>query len=241
VERAVADLKISYPVVLDNEFKIWNAFHNRYWPAHYFFDRRGKLRHHHFGEGDYANSEHWIRTLLEEGEGAPLTEGLTQVETIGISIAPSGKSESAETYLGYGRGENIRVTPEVLEEEVETYRPATAKLSLNEWALEGKWKVNQEEVTLAGPRGKIWFRFRARDLNLVLGSLDKPARFRVRINGKPPGKSHGLDVDARGHGRVDRQRMYQLIRRPPREAIEEATFEVEFLDPGVQAFAFTFG
>lgn len=239
VRKAVADFGLGYPVAVDNDYAIWRAFRNRYWPAHYFIDAEGRIRHHHFGEGGYERSEQVIRELLAEAGRTP-PAGLAEVRAAGVQ-APANLAEvqSPETYLGYGRAENF-VSPGGFAED--TPRDYTRELPrLNEWSLAGRWTVGREHAALDAAGGRIVYRFRARDLHLVLGPAEdgKPVRFRVRLDGAAPGSSAGSDIDAAGQGTVREQRLHQLIRQPG--AVGEREFEIEFLDPGVQAYAFTFG
>jgi thiol-disulfide isomerase/thioredoxin len=243
VQRAVHDLGVSYPVALDSNYEIWRAFDNQYWPAHYFIDAQGNIRGHHFGEGGYPESEQIIRQLLTEA-------GFKNLPPAGISLAGAKGVQAAadeddmlspETYVGYARAEHFSSTSGVVPDQPTDYK-APDKLEANQWALTGKWTVDEEKGTLNAPHGSIVFRFQARDLHLVLGPgpSGKPIRFRVRIDGADPVASHGTDTDATGAGVVTDQRLYQLIRQPPGE-IHRHTFTIEFLDAGVQAYAFTFG
>ncbi|NYF37829.1 cytochrome c biogenesis protein DipZ [Stenotrophomonas sp. JAI102] len=242
VQRAVKDLKVTYPVAIDNDFAIWRGFNNKYWPAHYFIDAQGNIRAHHFGEGNYAQSEQIIRTLLREagntlpGDDAPVAMTLDGV----ARQADMDNLKSPETYLGHARAENFASPGGQRKEQPADYTvPAT--LRHNQWALAGRWTVGNEDARLEAPGGRIAFRFHARDLHLVLAPGDdgKPVRFRVRIDGQAPGAAAGGDISADGDGRVDENRLYQLIRQSG--AVQERTFEIEFLDPGVHAYAFTFG
>jgi thiol-disulfide isomerase/thioredoxin len=240
VEKAVRDLKITYPVAIDSDYRIWQAFHNEYWPAHYFIDGKARIRYHHFGEGEYAESERVVRELLREN-GAQLSTSTTITASgVGAEAAPDVSSErSPETYIGYRREENFAST-ESAKDADGAYTPQP-RLSLNQWALGGDWKVGEESAVLQKAPGKIVFRFHARDLHLVLGTTNeaKPVRFRVKLDGTPPGDNHGADTDNNGAGEVQGHRLYQLIRQ--KGPVEDRTFEIEFLGPGVQAFAFTFG
>jgi cytochrome c biogenesis protein CcdA/thiol-disulfide isomerase/thioredoxin len=240
VASAVKDLGITYPVAIDNSYTIWNAFQNQYWPAHYFVDRNGSIRHHHFGEGSYEESEKVLQDLL--GENAK-TEKLVEINASGVQ-ATGDMSEvaSPETYLGYNRAQNFSVTPG-LKIDTETTYTVAKKLNLNDWGLTGNWIVGPEDATLMKAAGKITFKFHARDLHLVLGpqQAGKIVRFKVTIDGKAPEGDHGMDTDAKGLGQVQEHRLYQLIRQQNTGEIKDRTFEIEFLDPGVQAFAFTFG
>ncbi|MGH7579571.1 MAG: redoxin family protein [Gemmatimonadales bacterium] len=228
VRRAVGDLRAEYPVAVDNDFAIWRAFGNQDWPALYLLDGRGRVRYRHFGEGAYEESERSIQELLTEA-------GARGVDRDLVSVAPSGAEVAAdwpdvktpETYVGAARSEN-QVSP-------------GGRLRLNQWALDGDWTLQKQAAVLNQPNGRIMFRFHARDLNLVMtaGKGVKPVRFRVLMDGQPPGAAHGIDVDERGNGVVDEPRMYQLIRQAG--PVADRQFEIEFLDPGVEAFVFTFG
>jgi thiol-disulfide isomerase/thioredoxin len=214
VRRAVADLDVRYPVVIDNEFAIWRAFGNHYWPALYLIDGEGRVRFHHFGEEAYAETEEAIQGLLD------VEEELARVDAGGLSAAADwGSLQSPETYVGDARGE----------------RRVAAEPELNQWVLGGSWTVDDESAVLEKASGSIAYRFEARDLNLVMGG---PARFTVRLDGEPPGEDHGLDVDAAGEGAVSEPRMYQLVRQ---RAPAQRTFEITFHEAGARAYVFTFG
>jgi cytochrome c biogenesis protein CcdA/thiol-disulfide isomerase/thioredoxin len=241
VEKAVRDLKISYPVAVDSDYKIWQAFNNEYWPAHYFIDGKGRIRYHHFGEGQYDESEHVIQELLKENGAQSISNSVINVSATGVEAAPGhGDVSSPETYIGYHRAEHFASAEQVTQDSPKTYS-LIPRLSLNQWGLSGSWKVGAESAVLQAAPGKIVFRFHARDLHLVLGPAKdgKPIRFIVKLDGTPPGEDHGGDTDASGAGTAQQHRLYQLIRQ--KGAVEDRTFEIEFLDPGVQAFAFTFG
>jgi cytochrome c biogenesis protein CcdA/thiol-disulfide isomerase/thioredoxin len=241
VEKAVRDLHITYPVAIDSDYKIWEAFNNQYWPAHYFIDGKGRIRAHHFGEGNYAESERVIQELLKENGAPALAEGLLNVTGTGAEAPSDSKNVgSPETYVGYKRAGNFASAEPIAKDSRKTYSPQP-RLSLNQWALGGSWKVGDESAVLESVPGKIVFRFHARDLHLVLGPTKngKPIRFTVKLDGTAPGDDHGADTDAAGAGTVQGNRLYQLIRQ--KGAVEDRTFEIDFLDPGVQAFAFTFG
>jgi thiol-disulfide isomerase/thioredoxin len=242
VRRAVADLKITYPVALDNDYAIWQAFNNQYWPAHYFIDATGRVRAHHFGEGNYDESEQIIRTLLSEAGHAELPPpGMGGAKAVGVQAPPDeAHDQSPETYVGYRRAENFASPGGFAQDQAHDY-PAPATLKLNQWALRGSWKVDPEKAVLGTRGGKIEFRFYARDLHLVLGpgSDAKPVRFRVTLDGAAPAANHGADTDSNGAGTIDGQRLYQLIRQTGE--VGEHVFSIEFLDPGVQAYSFTFG
>jgi cytochrome c biogenesis protein CcdA/thiol-disulfide isomerase/thioredoxin len=240
VRKAVTDFKIDYPVAIDNNYAIWRAFKNEYWPAHYFIDAVGRIRHHHFGEGEYDASERIIQQLLAEGGNTAVTADLVAVNATGAEAAPDMKEAlSPETYVGYGRAEHFVSPGGVVLAVPHVYEAGTPRL--NEWGLVGDWTVREEEADLSSKDGGIVYRFHARDLHLVLGPGrdGKPVRFRVTIDGVAPGGNHGSDVDGDGNGTVTDQRLYQLIRQEG--PIRDHTFEIRFLDPGVQAYAFTFG
>jgi cytochrome c biogenesis protein CcdA/thiol-disulfide isomerase/thioredoxin len=241
VRRATKDLGITYPVAIDNDYKIWRAFENEYWPAHYFIDAEGRIRYHHFGEGEYAESEAVIQDLLAEAGKSDVPTGYVQVQGTGaMAAADDGDIASPETYIGYTRAENFASTGGEVADKPHDYA-APAQLRPNQWALNGSWKVEGEKAGLDGASGSILYRFHARDLHLVLGpgADGKPVRFRVTLDGKPPGEDHGADTDADGQGTVTDQRLYQLVRQS--HGVGDSTFQIEFLDPQVQAFAFTFG
>ncbi len=244
IEKAVQDFGLSYPIAIDNDFKIWRAFHNSYWPAHYFIDTRGKIRHHHFGEGEYEGSERVIQALLREKNGIqPIERVVAPVISNGVQAkSKTSHVASPETYIGYRRAQNFNSTPKIQPDQSQTYR-AARNLALNQWGLEGRWKSQHESALLEKAPGKITFRFHARDLHLVLGTDRKgqPIRFRVRLDGKSPQESHGVDTDSDGNGVAHAHRLYQLIRQPENTPIRDRTFEIEFLEEGIEAFAFTFG
>ena len=240
VRDAVRRLGVDYPVAMDNDFAIWRAFKNQYWPAHYFIDAQGRIRHHHFGEGDYEGSERVIQQLLKEAGAADVAADVVLVQAEGAEAAADmSQLGSPETYVGYARAENFRSPGGLARDAVKTY--VASPLDLNDWSLVGRWRVTREHAELAAPGGRLSFRFKARDLHLVMGPGSNGAmpRFRVLIDGQAPGADAGSDIDAQGVGRIDQQRLYQLIRQSG--AVRERTFEIEFLDPGVQVFAFTFG
>ncbi|MCA8064047.1 cytochrome c biogenesis protein DipZ [Burkholderia sp. AU31624] len=244
VKKAVHDLGIDFPVAIDNRFTIWRAFNNEYWPAHYFVDAQGRVRRHHFGEGEYAESERAIQSLLAEAghpEALNVPIGLAGAPAKGaLAAADSADVRSPETYVGYARAEAF-MSPGGVVRDAAYHYAEPARPDLNDWGLAGMWQVGAERATLAAPAGRIVYRFHARDLHLVLGPGEdgKPVRFRVTLDGAAPGAAHGSDVDAQGYGTVTGQRLYQLVRQPG--AIADRTFSIEFLDPGVNAYAFTFG
>ena len=238
VAKAIQDLGIRYPVALDNNYVLWHALNNQYWPAHYFVDAQGRIRFHHFGEGEYAMSERVIRQLLAEAGHAP-SSGMTQANASGTEAAAAlNEIDSPETYIGYYRADRFVSPGGLFHDRPKTY--ASAPLALNDWALEGSWiDVRQSARSLAAG-AKISFRFHARDLHLVLGSASGgPVRYRVTLDGQPPGADAGVDTNAAGTGIVTSQRLYQLVRQ--KGPVRDRTFTIEFLDPGVEAFSFTFG
>ena len=241
VRRAAKDLRVDYPIAVDSAHAVWRAFRNQYWPALYFVDAQGRIRHHQFGEGEYDRAEMVIQQLLAEAGVREDGRGLVTVEARGVEAAADWSNlKSPENYVGHDRTENF-VSPggAVLGQRHSYAIPS--RLSLNHWALSGEWTVGRQAILLAKANGRIAYRFHARDLHLVMGPVAgaQPVRFRVRIDGQPPGAARGVDVDAQGNGTAAEQRLYQLIRQST--PIVDRQFEIEFLDPGVEAFAFTFG
>jgi cytochrome c biogenesis protein CcdA/thiol-disulfide isomerase/thioredoxin len=240
VKKAIDEFQIGYPVAVDNDFNIWRAFQNSYWPALYIADANGQIRYHHFGEGEYDASEKVIQDLLAEAGSQEARNNIGAPEAKGAqSAADLNNLRSSETYLGYKRALNF-ASPQGLQGDVaEEY--TTAEPWLNEWGLSGNWTVGAEQAALNRAGGGITYRFSARDLHLVLGPADggKPVRFRVKVDGKVPGENHGMDIDADGNGTVTETRLYQLVRQAGE--VKERTFEIRFLDPGLEAFVFTFG
>jgi thiol-disulfide isomerase/thioredoxin len=239
VRKAIADLQIQYPVAVDNRYSVWRAFQNEYWPAHYFIDATGQIRHHHFGEGGYDESEQVIQRLLADAGRAAVPGGLVAVHASGAQAASAeADAQSPETYIGYERAERFVSPGGAAEDARKTYTNGAPRL--NEWGLGGVWTIGREQATLQQRGGSIAYRFHARDLHLVLAApAGKPVRFRLTIDGAPPGEARGIDVNERGEGVVTGQRLYQLIRQ--QGAVRDHTFEITFLDVGVQAYAFTFG
>ena len=240
IRAAIEKLKITYPVAVDNNYEIWRAFDNQYWPAHYFIDAQGRIRFHHFGEGEYDESERVIQELLAETGKTAASTDLVSVDASGAEAASDLQAvKSPETYIGFGRIENFVSPGGVVAGTGHVYSAGAPRL--NQWGLTGNWTIGAENARLNEPGGGIVYRFHARDLHLVLGPgrTKEPIRFRVTIDGAPPGKDHGADVDAEGMGVVSGERLYQLIRQSGE--IRDRVFEIQFLDPGVQAYAFTFG
>ena len=242
VRRAVKDLRVDYPVVIDNDYAIWDAFGNRYWPALYFVDAQGRIRHHRFGEGDYEQSEAIMQRLLTEAGVGRIGHELVSVDAGGVEAAADWDSLwSPENYLGYGRTENFASSNGAVLDTPHGYA-APGRLALNQWALAGNWTVGRQAIVLNQAEGRIAL------------PLPRPrpapghgtGRHRGRrsgsgcgLDGQPPGAAHGTDLDDQGNGTLTQPRLYQLIRQPG--PVSERTFEITFLDPGVQAYAFTFG
>ena len=241
VFRAVKDMNITYPVAIDSDYVIWRAFRNNYWPALYFIDAQGRIRHYYFGEGAYDHSEMVIQRLLAEAGAGGISDDVVSVDPSGLEVAADWSSlKSPEDYVGYQRSENFASPGGAVLDKPRTYeRPA--RLRLNEWAFSGDWTVTKEPARLNKANGSIVYRFHARDLNLVMGPASQgvPVKCRVLIDGQAPGAAHGTDVDEQGDGTVTEQRTYQMIRQL--KPIADREFMIEFLGPGVEAFAFTFG
>jgi thiol-disulfide isomerase/thioredoxin len=243
VHQALKDLRVDAPIAtaVDSDRAVWLAFNNQYWPALYFIDAKGRIRHHVFGEGEYDSSERVIQQLLGEAGARDVDQALVSVNAPGIEAPPDfDDMKSPETYVGSERAENFDSTGGRFFSDRSVYT-APASLSLNHWALAGDWSVDKHSAVLNKAKGRIVYHFHARDLHLVMGPAvaGTPVRFRVLIDGKPPGASHGIDVDEQGYGTVGKQRLYQLIRQAP--PIVDRTFEIEFTDAGAEAFVFTFG
>jgi thiol-disulfide isomerase/thioredoxin len=241
VQRAVRDFLVDYPIAIDSDYAVWSAFDNHYWPALYFADAEGRIRHHHFGEGEYQQAEMVIQQLLAEAGSASAGHELVSVDPRGVEAPADWASlRSPENYTGYERTENFASPGGALPGEPHVYR-APAELRLNHWALAGDWTMGEQPATLNAAGGRIAYRFHARDLNLVMGPAvpGTSVRFTVLLDGEPPGAAHGADVDAQGNGTVSEQRLHQLIRRPG--PVTDRTFEIAFPDGGAEAYAFTFG
>ena len=241
VRREVKALRVDYPVAVDSEYVIWRSFNNNYWPAQYFIDAQGRVRHTHFGEGSYDQSEMIIQRLLMEAGADGIGDGLVTVEPRGFEVAADWATlKSPENYLGYERTESFASPGGAVHDKSGLYE-LPARLGLNEWALSGDWTTKRDAVELNKPNGRIAYRFHARDVHLVMGPTapGTSVKFRVLIDGQPPGAAHGIDVDEQGAGTVTEQRPHALIRQTG--PIADHQFEIEFLGPGVEAFCFTFG
>ena len=232
---------IAYPVVVDSDYRVWDAFGNRYWPAEYVVDANGNIRYHQYGEGEYERTEAVIRQLLRDAGYSGMGNDAVQVDARGSEVAADWENlRSAESYLGRNKSQGFVSPGGSVVGKSRTYA-APQSFRLNQWALSGDWTVTGGAVALDKANGRIVYRFHARDLHLVMGpsSRGSSVRFRVLLEGRPPGDAHGTDVDERGYGTVTGQRLYQLIRQP--KPIADRLFEIEFLDPGVEAYVFTFG
>jgi hypothetical protein len=241
VNRAIKEMNIDYPVAMDNNFEIWRSFENQYWPALYLIDAKGQIRYQKFGEGDYTESEQMIQQLLKEVSGKNVSDKTSTLQPEGFEAAPDWENlRSPENYLGYGRTQGFASSGGLVRDKPKLYYFPT-QLKLNQWGLSGEWVIGAEQLLLGRAPGTIIYHFHARDLHLIMG----PARpgvsikFRVLIDGKVPGSAHGLDVDNNGNGTIDEQRMYQIIRQP--EPIVDREFQIEFFDPEVEVYDFTFG
>jgi thiol-disulfide isomerase/thioredoxin len=241
VRRAMTDLRVDFPIAIDNDYAIWNAFDNRYWPALYFIDAQGRIRHHQFGEGGYEQSERVLQQILTEAGADNVDTDVVSVDGQGIEAAADWASlQSPETYVGYERGERFASLGRTELNERQSYT-VPAQLHLNDWALAGDWTIEQQAAVSNGPSGRIVYRFHARDVHLAMGPGARGTliRFRVLIDGQGPDGAHGLDTDDQGRGTVTGLRLYQLVRQS--EPIADRLCEIQFVDPGVEALVFTFG
>jgi thiol-disulfide isomerase/thioredoxin len=241
VRQAAKDMRVQYPIALDPDYAVWEAFSNRYWPAVYIADAQGRIRHHQFGEGGYDECERVVQQLLREAGAEGVGDDLVSVTADGLEAQADWTNlESPETYLGYQQATNFASPGRAALDEAQTY-VAPASLQRNQWALSGDWTIERGASVLNRADGRIAFRFHARDVHLVLGPRPRGTSvpFRVLVDGEAPGDARGLDVDEQGHGTVAQQRLYQLIRQPG--SITDRTFEIAFLAPGVEAYVFTFG
>jgi thiol-disulfide isomerase/thioredoxin len=240
VRWAAKEMDVSYPIAVDSDYGVWRAFDNNYWPAVYVADANGRIRYHHFGEGSYDETEKVIQRLLSES-GRKTDNQLVKVSPRGLEVAADyGTLRSSENYLGYEKAEGF-ASPGDAQEDTRRVYSLPKNLSLNQWALAGDWTVKGGAAVLDKPDGRIVYRFHARDVNLIMGVPPgaEPVRFTVKIDGKPPGAAHGTDIDEQGNGTAGRQRTYQLVREQQRTA--DRDFEIQFAQPGVEAFCFTFG
>jgi thiol-disulfide isomerase/thioredoxin len=241
VRPALAAMGVTYPIAIDNDFAVWRAFDNHYWPALYIADAQGRIRDHHFGEGRYEGTERVIQQLLAES-------GSDGMEQEPVAVDPSGPELSAdldtlgspETYVGYLQAQNLIAPDGILPDGSRTY-PDAPQLELNDWSLSGDWTVGRQATVANEAGARITYRFHARDVNLVLGPSEsgEPVRFRVRVDGDALGAARGVDADEDGNGTVTEARMYQLVRQPGR--ISDRTFDITFQDEGAHAYVFTFG
>ena len=241
VRRALQKIGVDYPIVIDNDYTIWRAFNNQYWPALYLVDARGRVREHQFGEGGYNTSERAIQRLLKEAGVSGIDDGVVSVNGSGLEAAADWANlRTPETYVGYERTENFASPDAARRDQRRTYR-TPSRLTLNHWSLAGEWTFGRQATVLNTAPGRMVYRFHARDVHLVMGPSrpDSAVRFRVSLDGQAPGPAHGLDIDEHGNGTLSQQRLYQLVRQ--RTPIVDRTFAIDFLDAGVEAFSFTFG
>jgi thiol-disulfide isomerase/thioredoxin len=241
IRPALKAMRIAYPVAIDSDYAVWRAFHNEYWPALYFADAQGRIRHHQFGEGEYERAERIFQQLRAEAGADGVGHDLVAVNAQGAEAAADWSSlRSPENYVGYERTENFASPGGIAADRRRVYA-APERLRLNHWALAGDWTVGRQATVLNQASGRIAYRFHARDLHLVMGPAERgtPVRFRVLIDGQQPGAAHGLDADGQGNGVVKESRLHQLIRQPG--PIADRLLEIEFLDPGAHGYSFTFG
>jgi cytochrome c biogenesis protein CcdA/thiol-disulfide isomerase/thioredoxin len=240
VEQAIRRFGVAYPVAIDNDYAIWKAYDNAAWPAHYLIDAQGRLRHEHLGEGEYDKTEQAIRQLLAERNGRPVAGPMVGRPGAGVQAAPDfANALSQETFIGYEKAAAF-ASPQMRRDAAADYTLPKA-FEPDRWGLAGRWRIGKEAATGLAPGGRAAFRFSARDLNMVLGADGgRPVRFRITLDGRPPGADPGVDVNAAGDGRIDGQRLYQLVRQK-KPGGPDRLFEIEFLEPGAQAFSFTFG
>jgi len=241
VSQAARSMMIQYPIAVDSNLSIWHAFNNEYWPALYLVDAKGRFRHHKFGEGDFDKSEYAIQQLLVENGATGFDRGLASVVASGAELSADWRDlRSGENYLGFERTENFASHGGAVADKRHLYT-TPSELKLNHWALAGEWIARKESIVLGGGNGRIAYQFQARDLHLVMGSSERgrKVRFRVYLDGQVPESAQGVDVDAQGFGILEGPRMYQLVRQQGN--ITARRFEIEFLDPGADAYSFTFG
>jgi hypothetical protein len=232
---------IGFPVAIDSDYNVWQAFHNEAWPAQYIVDGKGQIRYRHYGEGEYIEMERVIQKLLKENGAANVAEHTVSVSGVGVEAAPSNDQRTPETYVGYRQAKNFASPEKVVRDSRRTYS-SPASPSLNQWGLGGTWNVGPEAAVLQAIPGKVVFRFHSRDLNLILApaKAGKPLRFKITLDGAAPGENSGTDSAADGSGEIREPRMHQLIRQKGSPIIDH-TFEIEFLGPGSQVLDFTFG
>ena len=241
VRRALQQIHVEHPIVIDNDYAIWRAFNNQYWPALYLVDARGRVREHQFGEGGYDTSERALQRLLKEAGVSGIEDGVVSVDGRGLEAAADWANlRTPETYVGYERTENFASPDAARRDQRRTYR-APSRLALNQWSLAGEWTFGRQGTVLNTTPGRIVYRFHARDVHLVMGPsrAGSAVRCRVSIDGQAPGPAHGLDIDEHGNGTLTEQRLYHLVRQ--RTPIVDRTFAIDFLDAGVESFSFTFG
>jgi thiol-disulfide isomerase/thioredoxin len=241
ITRALKEMKINYPVAIDNDFGIWHSFHNEYWPALYLIDGKGQVRYRKFGEGDYQKSELQIQQMLREVQGNNVPMETVALQPKGFEAAADWENlETPENYVGYIRTQGF-ASPEGVVADKRMLYSVPRQLNLNQWGLSGEWFMGRESLFLPGGQGKVTYRFHARDLNIIMGPAvpGTSIKFRVFIDGNAPGPAHGLDVDSSGNGTITEPRMYQLIRQEG--LITDREFQIEFLDPDVEVYDFTFG
>ncbi len=240
ITARAGDFSVDYPIAIDSDYRVWQAFANHFWPALYIADGEGRIRYHHYGEGEYAMSEMVIQQLLVDGGASGIDQDLVAVDPVGFEVAADwGTLRTPETYLSFARSSGF-ASPDDPTLEPHLY-PEPSRLGLNQWAPVGRWTIAQHAAVLDEPDGRIAFRFQARDVNLVMGPATRgtSVRYRVLLDGQAPGAAHGFDVDEAGNGTLADQRLHQLIRQPG--TIDESLVEIEFLDAGAEAYCFTFG
>ena len=239
IRRAAKAMRVDYPIAIDSDYAIWRAFNNQYWPALYFADAQGRIRHHEFGEGRYDQSEMIIQAMLRDAGVSGIGDELVTPDANGLEVAADWATlKSPENYTGYQQAEGFASPGGAASDKRRTYA-IPAQLALNHWALSGDWTITARTAVPNEPGGTLAYRFHARDLNCVIAPTQSPARIRVRIDGQPPGAAHGTDLDAEGNGTLTEQRTYQLIRQ--QQPIIDRTCTIEFLDRGVEVYCFTFG